>query len=338
MLLDGTDASSRELEPEDCRVIRLGVRKLLSRSAWQASRRLRAEWSRIRPDIVQSYFLDSSYFSVPLARWCGVPSIIRVRNNLGYWLNVRHRVLNRVVKSWVDLSLTNSEPGREKLIRDDRLDESQVVSIPNGVDLERFEGIEPPRFEGTIRVGCVANLRKVKNIDGLMRAASHVVQRSPTAKFVIAGDGDERQKLEALKAELNLSDRFEFVGSVSDIPAFLSRCDVAVLPSHSEGMSNALLEYMAAGRAIVATDVGANSQLVRNQVDGLIVPAGKDDDLAVGILNLLANPDGAIRMARSARERVEQEFSREAMKRTFEEFYQSVFDGDSIQSNGRTCR
>ena len=100
--------------------------------------------------------------------------------------------------------------------------------------------------------------------------------------------------------------------------------EVAVLPSHSEGMSNALLEYMAAGRAVVATDVGANAELVRDRKDGLIVPAGNPEAIADAVGELLANPLRAAGYGASARQRVEAEYSRAAMRKRFEEFYRGL--------------
>jgi glycosyltransferase involved in cell wall biosynthesis len=111
---------------------------------------------------------------------------------------------------------------------------------------------------------------------------------------------------------------------VADVAGFLRTVDIAVLPSHSEGMSNALLEYMAAGRAVIATDVGANPQLVRHGKDGLIVPPGDGAAMVDAIGELLAHPLRAAGLAASARKRAEAEFSRDAMRRRFEEFYREL--------------
>jgi L-malate glycosyltransferase len=318
ILLDGESESSRELEPEDCEVLRLGVRKLLSMKAYRAAKQLRELWRTNSPDILQAYFLDASYFTVPLAKRCGVRTVLRVRNNLGYWLTAKHRLFNRLIRPWVDFSLTNSEAGRETLIEHDRLPPGRVVIIENGVDVERFAH-EPPRFANPVRIGCVANLRPVKNIDGLMRAASLLLTRFPNLQFEIAGEGEQRPQLEQLARELKLDDRFRLLGSVSDVPGFLRSLDIAVLPSHSEGMSNALLEYMSAGRAIVATDVGANAKLIRDGEHGRIVPT---NGLLEGITTMIERPGEARRMAAAACQRAKDEYSRDAMRRRFEEFYQ----------------
>jgi L-malate glycosyltransferase len=329
ILLDGTDTESRSLEPDNCEVIRLGVKRLLSREAWSAARKLRSHWLAHRPDILQVYFLDSAYFGIPLANVVGIPKLVRVRNNLGYWLTPKHRFLNRLLSLFCDATLTNSEAGRQALQHSEYLPKSRIQVLPNGVDLERFNALRPAFSAETVVVGCVANLRPVKNIDGLLRAASLVTQKQPKVRFRIAGDGEERAKLLQLRDSLALGNSVEFVGSVADVPAFLGSVDVAVLPSHSEGMSNAVLEYMAAGRAIVATDVGANRQLLAGC--GSIVPPGSGTVLADAILELVTQKSLAQQYANTAQSRVEEQFSRAAMARRFEAYYRGLLQGMPTQ-------
>jgi glycosyltransferase involved in cell wall biosynthesis len=325
VLLDGEDDLSRALEPADCPVIRLGVRRLFSLSAARAASRLRAFWREHRPDVLQSYFLDATYFGAPLAKLCGVKRVIRVRNNLGYWLTPRHRFMGKVIRPFVDFTLTNTAAGKQTLVEHEGHSADRVVVLENGVDTAKFNRfLYPDTSKPRVRVGCVANLRPVKNIDGLMRAAKSALERHPKLVFEVAGEGEHREELERLHAELGLGDRFLLRGSVADVAAFLRTVDIAVLPSHSEGMSNALLEYMSAGRAVIATDVGANAELVRHGKDGLIVPPGDPDSVARAIGELLANPMRAAGYGASARRRVEAEFSRDAMRRRFEEFFSNL--------------
>jgi glycosyltransferase involved in cell wall biosynthesis len=325
VLLDGEDDLSRALEPADCPVIRLGVRRLMSLKAAAAARRLRAFWREHRPDVLQVYFQDAAYLGAPLAKLSGVRKVVRVRNNLGYWMTPRHRVLGRLVRPFVDATLTNTVAGKQALVDQEGHRDGRVVVLENGVDTKKFNRfLLPDTSKPRVRVGCVANLRPVKNIDGLMRAAKTALQRFPKLVFEVAGDGEQREQLERLHAELGLGDRFKLRGSVADVAGFLRTVDVAMLPSHSEGMSNALLEYMAAGRAVVATDVGANATLVRHRKDGLIVPAGDDAALADAVGEMLANPLRAAGYGASARMRVEAEYSRDAMRRRFEDFYRRL--------------
>jgi L-malate glycosyltransferase len=325
VLLNGAGEHSRSLEPADCPILRLSVTKLFSVNALSAAKRLRAFWREHRPHIAQIYFHDSAYFGVPVAKACGVKRVVRVRNNLGYQQTRKHRLMSRVLRPWVSGVLTNSELGRAAIATMDRMPAERVTVIENGVDLERYcwspsplEG-EGLGVRGTV-VGTVANLRPIKNIDGLMRAAVRVVERFPHARFEVAGDGEQRAELEKLHAALGLGERFVLRGSVSDIPGFLRGVDVAVLPSHSEGMSNALLEFMAAAKPVVATAVGANPKLLAGGC-GVLVPANDEAALAGALCEMLSDPAARTRYGSAARAKVEAEYSRPAMLRRFERFY-----------------
>jgi glycosyltransferase involved in cell wall biosynthesis len=298
------------------------VRKLFGFHTAKAAAHLRRFWRQHRPDIAQIYFLDSAYFGVPIARLCGVKKVVRVRNNLGYWLTRRHRLWNHLLRPWVDVTLTNSGAGREQLLAEG-LTPERIAVIENGVDLPMFRLVDSA--SAWVVVGCVANLRPVKNIAGLLRAAKLVCDRRPACRFAVAGGGEQRAELENLKESLGLGDRFTFLGPVSDVPAFLRGVSIAVLPSLSEGMSNAVLEYMAAGKAIVATDVGANRAVLGDA--GVIVPPGDDAALAEAILTLLNDPAETARLGAAARARAEDRYSRTAMCRRFEAFFRGLVHG-----------
>jgi glycosyltransferase involved in cell wall biosynthesis len=324
-LLDGSDPETQALRPRDCPVLELGLPRLTSLSLPMAAARLATFWRRHAVDVVQTYFLDSTYLAVPLARLCGIRYVVRVRNNAGYWLTPRHRVLGRLTGRLSHLTLTNSEDARQGILDAEQLSSARVRVVENGVDLERFGPRMGSRADRTtVRVGVVANLRPVKNIDGLIRAAEAVCRINPQVRFEVAGDGPERPILERQIRDAGLGERFLLVGSVADVPTFLAGLDVAVLCSRSESMSNALLEYMAAGLPIVATNVGANGRLVRNEHEGLIVPPGSEVALADAIRRLVANPEWAHSLGQAGRRRAEKEFSRAAMVRRFEVFYESL--------------
>jgi glycosyltransferase involved in cell wall biosynthesis len=324
VLLDGTDAESRSLEPADCPVLRLGLRSLHRPAALAAAAKLAHFWRTHHTDVLQVYFLDSAYFGVPLARVAGIRRVVRVRNNLGHWLTPRHRWLGRAVGRLADVTLTNCEPARRALLDAEGGPARKVVVLENGVDLGRFAALPPPEpGRPTRRVGAVANLRPVKAIDVLIRAAARV----PGATFHVAGEGEQRPELERLIADLGLTGRFHLHGAVADVPAFLGSLDVAVLCSHAEGMSNAVLEAMAAARPVVATDVGANGHLLRGGELGVLVPANDPAALAAAVGGLLADPARAARLGAAARRQVQTHYSRDAMRQRFEAFYERLCRG-----------
>lgn len=326
-LLRGDKPMSQALEPDDCSILRFDIRSLhhprTMLRAWRFLRFLRRE----RIDVVQAYFADSSYFSIPLAWLAGVPHRLRTRNNIGHWLTPFHRRLGRLLNVFTTQTLANCEAARQGLLAAEQPRPETVRVLENGVDLERFRDLLPlsahPAATGP-RVGVVANLRPVKALDVFVRAAARVHARHPRAVFTIAGEGELRAVLEKQVAAEGLAEHFSLPGSVADMPSFLAGLDVAVLCSHAEGMSNALLEYMAAGRAIVCTCVGAASELIADGVHGLLVPPGDAEKLASAIERLLTDRGLAQRLGAAARQRAWERYSREAMVRRFESFYVSL--------------
>jgi glycosyltransferase involved in cell wall biosynthesis len=324
-LLRGTEPHARALEPDDCPVLRLGVRSLRRPSALAAAWRLARFLRRERIDVFQAYFPESTYFGVPAAWLAGVPRILRTRNNLGYWMTPWHRRLGRLCDLLSDGLVANCGACRDAVVTDEGLSPERVAVLENGVDLARFPDMSAPARAG--RVGVTANLRPVKGLDVFVRAAPEVAAAHPGASFHLAGEGPLRAELARLAHELGLGGRLALCGSVADVPGFLAGLDVAVLPSLSEGMSNALLEYMAAGRAVVATSVGGNVRLIEDGVTGLLVPPGDAPGLAAAIGRLLSDPALAARLGAAARRRVEERYSRAAMVRRFEAFYLNLFGG-----------
>jgi L-malate glycosyltransferase len=324
-LLRGEDDQSRALEPEDCRVLRLDLRSFRHPSslqkAWHLARFLREQ----QIDVFQVYFPESTYFGLPIARLAGVKHLLRTRNNLGYWMTPWHRRLSRCCAALSDGLIANCVACRNAVVSDEGLARERVVVLENGVDLSRFPDWDAQ--SGNHRVGVIANLRPVKGLDFFLRAAAVVRSEHPEVSFSIAGEGPERPMLERLAREIGLAKSLNLHGSISDVPGFLAGLDVAVLPSLSEGMSNALLEYMAAGRAIVATTVGNNVNMIEDGVTGLLVPPNEPIALAGAIDRLLNDPRMARRLGATARGRVEDEYSRKVMVRRFESFYRGLVGG-----------
>jgi glycosyltransferase involved in cell wall biosynthesis len=325
-LLRGDSPMSRTLEPDDCPVLRLRVKSLLRPSTLMRTWRFRRYLREQRIDVVQAFFPDSCYFGLPAAWLAGVPHRLRTRNNLGHWLTPLHRLLGRLLNLVTTRTVTNCPAARAALLAAEGPRPESVVVLENGVDLDSFAVVAPLDDEpvGVVRVGAVANLRPVKGLDLLVEAAARLAPAYPRVVFEVAGQGDMRGELGRQVRERGLAGRFRFRGIVTDIPGFLDSLRIAVLCSHAEGMSNALLEYMAAGRAVVATAVGATPDLIADGVHGLLVPPGNVGALTAAIDRLLRNPEFAARLGRAAAARVHRHYSRGAMVRRFENFYQSL--------------
>ena len=150
----------------------------------------------------------------------------------------------------------------------------------------------------------------------LLRAAQRVKTEVPEARFVIAGEGRLRAETEQLANELGLSESCLFIGRCASVPDLLAASDICVLSSQAEGFSNSILEYMAAGRAVVATNVGGASEAIVEGETGYLVNAGDDRAMAERLIALLRDPERRVAMGMNGRRRVEQCFSTENRLKT----------------------
>jgi glycosyltransferase involved in cell wall biosynthesis len=338
-LLDGRDELTRSLEPKDCPVIRLGVRHLMRPSSIPPAYRLARFFRRENIDLVHPLFPDSLYFGTVVAKMAGVPCVAGFQVSLGYWMTRRDRWFGTWINKLVDATVANCDACRRAVVADWRVPSESVTIIPNGVDLSRFalskEKSLSNNGHAVRRVGIVANLRPIKNIELFVRAAARLVKADPNAYFEIAGEGDSRGSLQAQIDGLGLGGRVKLHGSVADVPAFLHSLDIAVLCSLSEGSPNAIMEYMAAGLPTVATDVGGNAELVEHEVTGLVVPSNDEEKLAEAIDRLLRDPGLAAQYGDRARERAFAEYGVEAQVRRYEDFYCRTF---AQKTAGRSAR
>jgi glycosyltransferase involved in cell wall biosynthesis len=190
--------------------------------------------------------------------------------------------------------------------------------IYNGLDLSRFsvESGDLTKFglpANARFVTLVANLRhSVKNIPMFLRAAKSVAEVVPDAHFVIAGEGELESELRSLASRLGLDDRVHFIGRCVDVPALLSGSYVCVLTSVAEGFSNSVLEYLAAGKPVVATNVGGAVEVIVDGESGYLVVSDDDTALAARLVELLSDAEMARRAGEKGREIVGTKFSIEA--------------------------
>lgn len=213
----------------------------------------------------------------------------------------------------------------------------RIRVIHNGIDAERFAGKGPdPGLRESLGIpshgrviGTVGSLSREKGHIFLIRAAPQVLQRCPSAYFLVIGDGAEREALEGEAAKLGIRDRILLPGSRTDIPDLLKVMDVFAFPSLLEGLPMALLEAQAAGTPAVATAVGAIPTVIRDAATGLLVPPGDPAAIADSIVRLLENPDAARAMAAAGAERVRSAFSAPAMAGKYLDLYREVLEDET---------
>jgi glycosyltransferase involved in cell wall biosynthesis len=253
---------------------------------------------------------------------------------MGHWKKPWDRWLLRIYQRLIiDATVTNCEACRQSVINQQGAHPESVVVIENGIDADRFLECDSGATQNTAggrpspRVGIVAGLRPVKNVDLFLRAAKLVASDIPGARFDIAGDGPLRRELQSLATELGLRGQVTFHGNVVQVPEFLSTLDVAVLCSSAEGQANSLLEYMAAGRPIVATRVGGNVELIQDERTGLLTEPHDAPALARAIVRLLKDGGLARRLGTAAQCRARQQNSHQVKASRYQQFYRDLLQG-----------
>ncbi len=302
-------------------------------NAWKRILRF-AVWLRKENfDILQSHFVDASMMGIPMAWMARVPGIIAMRKNQGYWMTGRPSIMQKFLNTFPDVFVANSESTRQWSHRTEGIALDRIRVIHNG-----FVGHVAPYAHGArtrardllglsgdaFVVGIVANLRPVKRIDVFLRAAAMVQGQMPGTFFVIVGEGDELPGLEDLARTLGLRDKVLFLGSRNDVVTLLPAFDVGVLSSDSESFSNAVVEYMAAGLPVAATDVGGCQEALEGSPAGILVPPGDDVGLGKAILCLLSD-DTVREHAKLDHPRLVQEkFSSSLYISAYERLYQDL--------------
>jgi glycosyltransferase involved in cell wall biosynthesis len=291
---------------------------------------LAQELARWRPHIVHGY-LPGGYVMGALAGLLArVPLIIANRMTVSPIHEYRGPSLRFIagpVNHAIDFHVCDSEAARDVMISTERVDAARTAVIHSATALPdpSRSGVAVPAEWGLGDPGLtavsLANLRWQKGHGVLIAAVKKVVELHPRFRLVLIGEGPERSRIEALIGDLGLSGNVVLAGGVGKAAGLLAAFHFSVLASVEESLPNALIESMAAAVPVVATKVGGVSEVVRDGVDGLLVPPGEPAALADAMLRLLAEPDLRNRMGASARRRAATCFSLERMVRQTEALY-----------------
>jgi glycosyltransferase involved in cell wall biosynthesis len=234
-----------------------------------------------------------------------------------------------------DALIANSSAVRGDLVKRG-VDAGKITVIHNGVDVEAIRraaaSTEIPASlseqMGKNRiVGTLGRFTPIKNQRLLIRAARTLLKQHPDVRFLLVGDGSERERLEQTGRELGLGDRLIFTGWLHSPYAVLARMDILVLPSLWEGLGVTMLEAMALGKPVVATRVGGIPEVVSDGETGLLVPSDDDEALAAALDRLLSDPGLAGRMGSTGKTVAEERFQSKQTAREVEEIYQASVNG-----------
>ena len=263
--------------------------------------------------LVQSHFRDSNIV-IPLIAWLArVPLIISTRRNLNHGTSSMEFLVQRAANLFASRILVNCEAVKRVVVSTEKYNPDRIDVLYNVLETDKFAFDEAARRRTrerlqlgpeSIVIGMVSGLRPEKGIETFVRAAAIVKRACHDAAFLLVGDGTMEEYFKEEVDRLGIAPAFIFAGAQESVTPFLNAMDIAVLSSHVEGFSNSLLEYMAAGLACVATDVGGNGEALGGS--GILVPRGDADRLAEKIILLARDRNLRQALGESARRRAEE--------------------------------
>jgi glycosyltransferase involved in cell wall biosynthesis len=326
----------------ECPIDHWELNNIYDLNAFQTAKKLYRLVQEHQIDIVHSFHQTSDLWAAPIAKLAGAKVLISSRRDMGILRKARHDIGYRVVQGVFDQIQTVSEGVRQFVLRKDKADPERTITVYTGIepDVELEAAyLKSVRQQFDLPVDrpvviTVANCRHVKGTDVLVQAAAMVGKEFPNVQFLSVGllGGNDQdivfaKDLEKLKDSVGATPYIRFLGrTVEEVPALLSLSNIFVLPSRSEGLSNALLEAMRAGLPCIATQVGGNPEVVVDGETGFLVPSENPREMADKLLTLLRNPKMQADMGRAGRRRLLEKFTIEAMTSQLMTNYEQELD------------
>ncbi|HCJ66688.1 MAG TPA: hypothetical protein DHV62_05005 [Elusimicrobia bacterium] len=237
-----------------------------------------------------------------------------------------------ILKKYADCFIAPSKEIKEEMIQFG-FSVKKVFTIPNGVDIHKFFPVTPER-KSTIReklelkypriVTFVGRLTKQKGLDFLIRGWRKICTNTFEIHLLLIGDGEERNNIENLIAQLKIQNMVHLLGNRHNIVDLLQASDIFILPSLAEGLSNALLEAMSCSLPVIATNIGGTAEIIENRTNGVLIELNSINQLYEGIIALTTNPELSSTLGRNARNTVKENYSIEKITQSYISLYEKV--------------
>lgn len=299
-----------------CPVKVLDIKKMLSLKAIIELLKLGFYLKRNDFKLVHIYFNDASVIAPVILRCFGIKVVIS-RRDMGFWYTPRLAKILKFNAKFVNACICNSHAVKDKTMEVENLTLSKMHVVYNGLpdykispdDVTQVEKINEFLPRSNKIIGIVANIRPIKRIQDLMYAAEKIAaQQKFDFKIAMVGGGNESE-LTSLCKQLNIADKVIFLGAQKNVEKYVMNFDIAVLTSESEGLSNSIIEYMAAGKPVVCSNVGGNNELIKHGLNGYLYPVGDIQQLTNYLIALLESADDRKAFGLSGQRKVIESFS-----------------------------
>jgi glycosyltransferase involved in cell wall biosynthesis len=295
-----------------------------------------------RFDVVHCNTIKMNHLGRWIALAARVPCVVISEDNLCLNRSWKTRLEDRFLAKFSDAVVMISDAVAKSFLEVEKLPKHKVHTIYYGLPIDRFETLkkskeelEEKRNELKIPPGptvvCAARLHISKSLDTFVRTARVVADRIPNVQFILAGDGDESERLEALRDQLLLESNFHFIGARDDIYDIFQLADIVTLCSLWEGLGFSLMEAMAFGKPVVGTHVAGISEIIENQVNGFLVPTKNPGVMGGSIIKILTQPELAIKMGSASQRILSEKFDVKKNAQKLIDLYQSC-----LAKKGRT--
>jgi len=265
----------------------------------------------------------------------GVPVLITSERCVDIWKRWYHKLIDKILLRFTYKVIGNSNAVKKFYQETEGIPANKITVIYNGIDLEEFQNIEPCTIEiekkGGI-VGTGGRFTEQKGLIYLLMAIPEVLKMFPDTKFIFVGDGPLRRSFEDFVKSHKISDSVIFTGYRKDILSIFSLCDVIVVPSLFEGMSNIILEAMALKKPVIGTNIPEIAELIEDGKNGFLVSLQDiKDEIVKKIIFLFKNPDLCKNMGENGYKIIQERFSVSAMVNKYEECYSEVLSCNFIK-------
>ncbi|MBF0483978.1 MAG: glycosyltransferase [Candidatus Omnitrophica bacterium] len=317
------------VEKLNCEVLEFPIKRIYGASGIYQGIRFIKYLRKEQPDVVMNYHFGSDIWGTVCGRLANIPVVISNRRDMGFWKKPLHVWAYKFIDRLTDRIVGNANAIRDLILVQENIPEDKVRVIHNGIDTRdvlnstnnvKIPGVNPE----DVVIMTVGNIKPIKGHDFLIKAIAELAKDNLKIKLVLVGNDNMGGELKKLVEQLGVNDRIIFLGSRSDVRQILNRADICVQPSLSEGLSNAIMEYMLFAKPVIATRVGGNIELIEDEVNGILVDPADVTALKTALTRLINDPLARQVMGRASQDKIIKDFSNKRMIEKYDNLFSEL--------------